>query len=380
MTAALKSAADATGAGFDYLLRTARRETSLDPSAQASTSSARGLFQFIDQTWLGTLKEDGPSLGLGADAADVTKTASGRYVVADPGRRAELLALRDDPQTSALLAGAFTRRNATTFATGVGRQPTDGELYAAHFMGAQGAVDLTRLASASPQASAADSFPAQASANRAIFYEQGRARSAAEVYAKLTSTPAGAVPAPPAQAPSPRVALALQAVSDGPNEPRYNGGVEDDKAAFHSLFKTGRRAPVSAYVQQAWSSHGSAGLASDVGAHRTAKPAPSLVSEIVAPAYAPQPAVAPTAETDRAATATDAVNVAARTRRKLVVPTPAKPAIAVADKPAAAPVLQGVAPDAAATAAQPTRFDIGSYLLSVLTGSPQTQGAKESRP
>ena len=48
-----------TGADFHYLLATAQVESNLNPNAQASTSSARGLFQFIEQTWLATLKEQG---------------------------------------------------------------------------------------------------------------------------------------------------------------------------------------------------------------------------------------------------------------------------------------------------------------------------------
>jgi hypothetical protein len=261
VTAALRNAAQATGAGFDYLLRTAKRESSLDPSAKAPTSSASGLFQFVDQTWLEVLKEEGPKLGLAAEAADVTRTASGRYAVGDPDRRTELLALRNDPKTAALLAGAFTRRNAAALNSGLGRAPTEGELYAAHFLGAQGAVDLVKLASSKPDAAAADLFAAQASANRAIFFDRGRARSASEVYAKLTaisgSSGAASVSAP---------ALALQQVSGGEDiGPFRNGAGENDAQPFHSLFQTGRRSPVSAYVTQAWSSFAPAGLAADVG-------------------------------------------------------------------------------------------------------------------
>ncbi|HEX9591052.1 MAG TPA: transglycosylase SLT domain-containing protein, partial [Bradyrhizobium sp.] len=56
---AIKQAASTTGASFEYLLATAKMESNFDPKASASTSSARGLFQFIDQTWLGTVKEAG---------------------------------------------------------------------------------------------------------------------------------------------------------------------------------------------------------------------------------------------------------------------------------------------------------------------------------
>ncbi|GLK67947.1 hypothetical protein [Hansschlegelia plantiphila] len=108
VTAALSHAAQATGAGLEYLLQTAKRESSLSAAAQAPTSSARGLFQFIDQTWLQVLKEEGPSPGPAGEAADVSRTASGKYAVADPRRRAEPLALRDDPTASALLEPAVS--------------------------------------------------------------------------------------------------------------------------------------------------------------------------------------------------------------------------------------------------------------------------------
>ena len=70
VTGAIKQAANSTGASFEYLLATAKMESEFNPSAGTSTSSARGLYQFIDQTWLGTVKEAGSQLGYGkyADA------------------------------------------------------------------------------------------------------------------------------------------------------------------------------------------------------------------------------------------------------------------------------------------------------------------------
>ena len=64
ITGAIRQAAQSTGISFEYLLTTAKIESNLNPSAQASTSSAKGLYQFIDQTWLGTMKQDGRGLGL----------------------------------------------------------------------------------------------------------------------------------------------------------------------------------------------------------------------------------------------------------------------------------------------------------------------------
>jgi hypothetical protein len=139
ITGAIRQAAQSTGISFEYLLTTAQIESNMNPSAQASTSSAKGLYQFIDQTWLGTMKQDGAALGLGRYADAITKSANGHYEVADSGMRAAILRLRRDPQASAMLAGALTRNNSALVSSNIGRQPTNGELYIAHFLGADGA-------------------------------------------------------------------------------------------------------------------------------------------------------------------------------------------------------------------------------------------------
>src|SRR5271163_1024853 len=84
VTGAIKQAANATGTSFEYLLTTAKMESDFNPTAGASTSSAHGLYQFIDQTWLGTVKEAGAQLGYGGYADAITKTKSGDYTVSDP--------------------------------------------------------------------------------------------------------------------------------------------------------------------------------------------------------------------------------------------------------------------------------------------------------
>ena len=63
VTGAIRQAARMTGADFQYLLATAQVGSNLSPNAQAPTSSARRLFQFIEQIWLATLKEQGTALG-----------------------------------------------------------------------------------------------------------------------------------------------------------------------------------------------------------------------------------------------------------------------------------------------------------------------------
>jgi hypothetical protein len=190
---AIKQAANSTGASFEYMVATAKMESNLDPTAAASTSSAKGLYQFIDQTWLGTVKEAGAQFGYGNYADAISKSASGTYSIADPQARAAVLKLRDDPAASAAMAGALTQSNSFNLPGKIGRRPTDAELYMAHFMGVGGAAKLISNAEDNPNASGARLFPNAAAANRSIFYDRsGNARSVSEVYSVLSSRYAGA--------------------------------------------------------------------------------------------------------------------------------------------------------------------------------------------
>ena len=184
----IKNAASATGASFEYLVSTAKMESNFNPGAKASTSSARGLFQFIDQTWLGTVKEAGPKLGFGKYADSITKTADGRYTVSDSATRDEILKLRDDPAAASAMAGVLTQSNSFKLTGALGRRPTDSELYIAHFMGAGAASKLISNAEGNPNKSGPALFPTAAAANRSIFYNRdGSPRSISQVYSVLTS-------------------------------------------------------------------------------------------------------------------------------------------------------------------------------------------------
>src|SRR6266705_2635599 len=169
---------------------------SVDPSnatATAGVDPARGLYQFIDQTWLGTVKEAGTQLGYGKSADAIDRSPSGTYSVSDPTARDAIMKLRDDPDAASSMAAVLTQSNSFKLTGKIGRRPTDGELYMAHFMGVGGAAKLISNAEDNPNASGAALFPNAAAANRSIFYDQsGRARSVSEVYSVLTTRYAGA--------------------------------------------------------------------------------------------------------------------------------------------------------------------------------------------
>ncbi|SFZ81018.1 hypothetical protein SAMN02983003_0266 [Devosia enhydra] len=175
------------GVDFDYLLQTAIRESSLDPSAKARTSSATGLFQFLEGTWLQVMKTEGPRLGYAKEAAAISVDREGNYIVADPARRREILDLRKDPAIASDLAAAFTKSNGDYLLDRFGRMPSPGELYIAHFLGARGAATFFEAGLSNPDQSAPALFPRQAEANRSIFYAGGKPRSIRQVYEVLVA-------------------------------------------------------------------------------------------------------------------------------------------------------------------------------------------------
>lgn len=184
---AIRRASERVGVDFDFLIRTAQRESALNPAARARTSSASGLFQFIESTWLATLHRHGADHGYGRLASLIERTSDGGYRVRDGARR-EVLDLRFDPQASSLMAAELASDSAAYLRGRIGRNPSSGELYAAHFLGPAGAARLIQAVESNPGQSGAALFPAAAAANRSIFYRDGRAATAQEVYQNLIRT------------------------------------------------------------------------------------------------------------------------------------------------------------------------------------------------
>lgn len=96
--------------------RIAQIESGGDPNAKAKTSSATGLYQFTEQTWLDTVAKYEPALAKG-------KT------------RADLLALRTDPDTSTRVVKYLIQDNISVL-NNWDIPVTPGNIYLAHFLGA----------------------------------------------------------------------------------------------------------------------------------------------------------------------------------------------------------------------------------------------------
>src|SRR4051794_15702179 len=76
LTETVVRAAQVTGVDPAYLMALADKESSLLPDNKARTSSAEGLFQFIESTWLEVLRRYGPKHGFVAEA-EAIQMASG---------------------------------------------------------------------------------------------------------------------------------------------------------------------------------------------------------------------------------------------------------------------------------------------------------------
>jgi hypothetical protein len=189
---AITRASAQSGVGFDYLLQTAKRESGLDCQAKSKTSSACGLYQFVSQTWLSTVKAHGAEHGLSDYADAIDRDASGHFSVRSPAQQSAILALRSDPQVAAAMAAELTADNAKVMSDKLGRTPSNGELYMAHVLGASGAVKLIGLNQASPGTSAASQFPDAAATNRGLFYDKaGAPVSVGALATRLAAGPTG---------------------------------------------------------------------------------------------------------------------------------------------------------------------------------------------
>jgi len=179
---AMQRASARTGIDFDYLFDVARVESGYNPNAKASTSSARGLYQFTKQTWLATLERHGASHGLAWAADAINRDASGRLSVADPMLREQIFALRDDPAAASNMAAALTGDNRAYLESRTGRSAEPVDLYLAHFLGSGGAAKFLSALAADPDQPGAAMMPEAAAANRSVFYAgDGKMRSLAEI-------------------------------------------------------------------------------------------------------------------------------------------------------------------------------------------------------
>ncbi len=185
--AAIRLASKRTGVEFSYLMELAATESSFNPQAKASTSTAVGLYQFKEDTWLDTIKVYGHKYGLNAIRQRIVNTVDSNGLsqptISDADQLAAALDLRLQPRLSALLAAEHVRRNQRQLSSTLDRKPERTDLYLTHFFGASGAISFLKALAEDPQKIARDIFPGPAKRNRTIFQNKAsKPRTVAEIY------------------------------------------------------------------------------------------------------------------------------------------------------------------------------------------------------
>lgn len=185
---AIANASQKTGIDFSYLMGQAKLESGMRANAHSGSSSASGLYQFVDQSWLRVVKAHGAEHGLGWAANAISTSASGKAVVNDPATRQAILSLRNDPTAASLMAAEHASDNKGAIEGTLGRSATSTDLYMAHFLGLGGARQFLTAMQANPDRSGATMFPAAANANRNVFYDStGAPRSLSQIYNRFAA-------------------------------------------------------------------------------------------------------------------------------------------------------------------------------------------------
>lgn len=177
---AIHHAAELVGVDRLFLFAVAARELSFDADAYAQKTSAAGLYQFTEDTWLRVVKVFGPRHGLGAIAAAIVVGDDGAVAMPRGAMRQRLMRLRYDPAVSALMAAELARDNQMRLERVLGRPVSPAEIYIAHFLGLRQAARMIDAAASEPGTAAARLLPAAAVSNPDVFR---RASAGAVVHA-----------------------------------------------------------------------------------------------------------------------------------------------------------------------------------------------------
>ncbi|HYD17881.1 MAG TPA: transglycosylase SLT domain-containing protein [Patescibacteria group bacterium] len=231
---AVHKASKKTGVDFAFLMEKASTESSFNPTAKSKTSSATGLFQFIENTWLSMVKKHGEKFGL-SEYADKIEMKNGRCSVDSAAARREILGLRNNPEIAALMAGCYSAENRDYLDAHTKGEVGTTEMYLAHFMGAGGAAKFLNCRDYDGNAIGARLFPEQARANKNVFYNKatGKARTLDQIYALFDKKFSDGPSVAGGDAPSPASRVSLT-----------KGSIRAFAAAHHSSSPSSKAAQV----------------------------------------------------------------------------------------------------------------------------------------
>jgi hypothetical protein len=189
VAAALDNAARTMGLEPTLLHAMAWSESRFDPSARNRRSTARGLMQFTEATWLEVVRDFGPRHGLGHQAALlITNHREGTISAPRWQDRRAILALRNNPRLAALMAAERVAKERRRLTEVLGREAQSADLYFVHLLGPSGAREFAAGLRHAPQRIAMETMGKDsAHLNREMFTERatGRVLTVAEVHQQV---------------------------------------------------------------------------------------------------------------------------------------------------------------------------------------------------
>lgn len=124
-----------TGVPEVYSRALFQQEGGGNPDARNARSTATGVTQFIEGTWLQVLHDYGEQYGLPREMIDqIERNPRGGWRVRSADAREHLLALRFNPRWNALMSGHYANQEVEDMARRAGRPVSVQEAYLAHFM------------------------------------------------------------------------------------------------------------------------------------------------------------------------------------------------------------------------------------------------------
>ncbi len=158
----------------EYLLLLATIESSLNPKAKARTSTATGIFQFLEQTWLEVIRDYGAKYGLEKEAKMIRKGKKGNphlLYVKNKKEERRILNMRFDPTISTQMAIEFTNKNKEFLEKELKVKATNVNLYTVHFFGKNNAKKFFKILHKKPHWNPIDFFGrGVVNRNKGVFY------------------------------------------------------------------------------------------------------------------------------------------------------------------------------------------------------------------
>ncbi len=182
---AIRSAAQESGIDPHLLAAVAWRESRFDPGARSQRSSAKGLLQFTEGTWLQAIRDYGAQHGAGAYAAAVQRQRSGALAVPDARLRSDILQRRSDPVLSAELAAEGMRLQRAAMQDRLGRSVRSADLYLLHVLGPSGSARFLSAVAQHPTASSLEVASPKVLYNAGLLARDHRPMTVANTYAAV---------------------------------------------------------------------------------------------------------------------------------------------------------------------------------------------------